>query len=568
MNILKVVTPIIVAYLVLFAYWDLPKTFFQQDEWWTFGLYNRREGLGGLLFIFKDMILTSGKVHFTPFSELGFYLEYKLFGLDFPPYTFVSIFMHIINAALVYTFIKQVVKNKFIALLSCVFFAINSISHQAVSWVATSVNTEGMTFFTLLSLIFFMRYLQNKMKHQKFLFFSFFFIIVALLFKETIAPFLLLPTIYILYSRDKSISIVKKTFIPLFIFLIFYLLLRLVVFISATPIIGSGNVELVHAGMPEQVYRLFALPFRVVAQSLITANSLLFFAENLLRLAYPQFVYPDNSVNPFIRETIGYDIVCFFVTGIVVSFSFFSYTYFKKKNENFSKGIILFLLIAIFSAILVIFIPGKPGFVSLIEPRHLYSGSFGSSGLLVLTFFGVCSFFVQHKGKLLLIAALIPIYTIHVLIIRDDIKHLEAIGKVRKDILHTIKKTHPQLTKKALFYIKSDTTYYGMQAKEKILPVQIGFGWMLMVQYHKNEQFPACLYDTKLFLGLLTQTYKECDGRGFGYFRDYDKLVEAVLVNAIKPEEVIAYSWNGKIEEFNDITQQIRVKIKKDLPKK
>lgn len=566
MSFLRIISIIAIIFLVLVSYWDLPKTFFQQDEWWTFGLYNKREDLGGLLFILKDMVITSGKVHFTPFSELGFYLEYKLFGLNFSPYAFISIFIHLSNTVLVYIFIKQVVKNKFIAILSSLFFAINSISHQGVSWVATSINTQGMTFFTLLSLIFFMRHIRYAKQYKNYLYLSYLFIVIALLFKETIMPFLILPVIYVLYGKDKNFYFfVKKTFMPFIIFLIFYLLIRLIVFVSAEPILGSGNVELVQAEVFEYVYRLFALPFRVIAQSLVPPDILLLLSEIMARLSYPQFVYSDNAVDPYIRETIGYDVVCFFITVIVMSFSFFSYKYFKKKNENFSKGIILFSLITFFSAMLIIFIPGKAGFVSLIEPRHLYSGSFGSSGLMVLALFGIFSYLVQNKAKLLVTAILIPIITIHILIIRNDINQLESMGFTRKNILSTIKNDYPKLPKKVLFYTKSDTAYYGMPDEEKTLPVQVGFGWMLMVWYHEKENFPPCLYDVKLFLPILVQTYKECKGRGFGYFRDYDKLVKSVLENNLNPESVIAYSWTHKHKDFKDITKQVREKLKKEI---
>ena len=63
---------------------------------------------------------------------------------------------------------------------------------------------------------------------------------------------------------------------------------------------------------------------------------------------------------------------------------------------------------------------------------------------------------------------------------------------------------------------------------------------------------------------MLNQRYEECDGRGFGYFRDYDKLVNAVKENNISMDNIISFSWNGKEGEIRDITSEIKERVRKE----
>lgn len=555
--------PFLVITLVTFiTYWDLPNTFFQQDEWWAFGLLNKREGIGGIGHFVKDTILSSGKIHFTPLADIGFYLQYKLFQMNFSFYAFVSIFIHLLNISLVYILVGNILRNKYLAILSALLFAVNSTSHQAVSWVAASLNTQGATLFSLLFYILFLRYLKNKERNKKIITWSLLSLVIGLLFKELIAPFVLVPFLYVLYSNKTSTS-AKKIFTPFVIFLFLYLLLRFIMFINAAPVFGTGNVELVQTGAPEYFYRIAILPFRVIAQSLIPTGLLLFLSENLIRLAYPQFVYPDNSVNPFVRETIGYDIVCFFVTATVFFLTFLFFSYFKKRNKVLAKGLIVLLLITVFSAALIIFVPGRAGYVSLIESRHLYSGSFGAAGLLVVMLFGLLSWISKSKSKIILILAILVITLLNIWKVKSDINELKTVGDSREYILTNIAATYPDLPQKIVIYTQSDTAYYGLAENEKILPVQVGFGWMLLTWYHKNENFPSCLYDTKLFLDIAAQGYKECDGRGFGYFRDYGKFLETIKKENLSPDEIIAYKWDSKTETFKNITKIILLELKK-----
>ncbi|MBI2028466.1 MAG: hypothetical protein HYT07_02540 [Candidatus Levybacteria bacterium] len=554
--------PFILSILILFTYWDLPKTFFQQDEWWTFGQYVQNEqAYGGIEELIKSSKLI-GKGHFTPLFNIIFFLQYKIFGMNFSLYALVSIFTHILNIFLAYIFANSILKNKYLAILASIFFATNSISHQAISWVSASLNTQGSTLFSTLSYLTFFLYL--KKENSRMLFISFLSLIAALLFKEILAPFFILPIMIFLYAKkDIKITLVK-VLKPFSLIFFSYVLFRIVIFFLASPSVVNA-VQAQHTGIYEFAFRIIILPFRAIAQSLIPSEILLFLSENLIRLSYPQFIYSDNAVDPFIRETIAYDLVCFFISVIILFLSYVSCIFFKKKNEIFLRGIILFLSVIIFSLIVIILISGRAGFVSLIEPRHFYVGSLGSSTFLILVLFGLFSLLFKQKAKFILTAILIPILLINIAIIKNDISGLESIGSIRKKILMDIKEDYPRIPKNIVLYTQSDTAYYGMPDDEKILPVQVGFGWMILSWYNEKGSFPPCMYDQKLFLHLLSQGYKECSGRSFGYFRNYEKLMESVEKYNIPYENIIAYLWKNDVKKLTNASVLIRHKLKKDL---
>ena len=127
-----------------------------------------------------------------------------------------------------------------------------------------------------------------------------------------------------------------------------------------------------------------------------------------------------------------------------------------------------------------------------------------------------------------------------------------------------MKSSYPSLPQNVIFFTQSDTAYYGMPDNEKSLPVQIGFGKMLMIWYQKEENYPRCMYEGQFLLHLLEEGYRNCEDSGFGYFRDYAKLLNAVKTNNIPVGNVISYSWNGKTEEFRDITIEVQDRLRKE----
>ena len=549
------------ALSVIFTYKDLPKTFFQQDEWWTFGSLIFRES-GGLINVLRDSFVR-GKIHFTPLNEITGYLQFRAFGINFVPYAWTSIVLHIFISWLVFWLFRRITKKSSLSLLGVLLFAVNSIAHQAVSWVAASTNTLGATFFSLLSLVAMLFYV--KKRTIKLVYVSLAAAIVALLFKETLFAFLIAPLIVILYGREYGLTIMKNFFLPSIIFLGFYALLRVLIFFVSEPVVLGLTEVQNQPGISVIIYRGFVLAFKAFPQSLIGQGMLLSLSRALVYLAYPTFIAADGAANPYVVETAALDLTCYIVSFLGAVISYVVWRYYRKNQKELGSAIILSLAIIVAGALPIILIPGKGGYVSIIEPRHLYMSTIGASLWFVLVVNAFVRVFLKSKRTFWLIAILIPVGFFHLQTVRSDMDKLKELGDQRRSFLTTVKNAYPSLWKYSVFYVESDSAYYGMPTEETNLPVQSGFGRMLMVWYQEKEKLPGCLFEGVFLHDLIAEGYRNCEGRGFGYARKYETLLRILKDNKLDSDNVIAYSWNGKTKEFWNITGELRMKINKDL---
>src|SRR5258705_1571139 len=141
--------------------------------------------------IFSQQVL--GNYH--PLTIISYAFNYAISGLDPFSYLLVNYLFHIINTVLVFYFIWNISgKNKFIAAFVAIIFGIHPMHVESVAWVAERKDVL-YTFFFLLSLIQYWRYLING-KRSHFLI-CFIFFILSLLSKPAA---ILLPAVLVLLS--------------------------------------------------------------------------------------------------------------------------------------------------------------------------------------------------------------------------------------------------------------------------------------------------------------------------------------------------------------------------------
>lgn len=476
------------------------------------------------------------------------------FFTDYPPYALLSITLHAANAVLVFYLSRKLLKNTLAAAVAAVFFIVNSIPEQAVTWVAASNSYEAPTLFILISLIFFHRFLSQKKYRRTNIFICFGMLFISLLFHENgMFLFLFYPALFFIQAKQEwklRLSDFLKGWLVAFGM---FIMVRVPLFFGLTaklPLVTDTSAPSPFV----YPYRLISLPFKSFAGSVIPEKMLIGLSETFVRVAYPQFITGDTP-NPFITQSVVFDLVSYIVSTVIiltlVVFVFYS------RDKARAQTILWILLFVAGSMVPYVFVLGKAGYASILEPKFFYVASIGISVLI-----GIISTVAASRKWVYL---LLSIYLAgHLFAVRSSIDTQVAIGTSRKSFLTTIVSSHPTLPPHVVFYTQSDTAYYGMPDNEKILPVQIGFGKMLMVWYQKHERFPGCLYQGQFLLGLLEQGYRNCDGRGFGYFREYTTLVNAVAANRIPVGNVISYSFRGKTGGFTDITDEIRAKLTKD----
>ena len=94
------------------------------------------------------------------------------------------------------------------------------------------------------------------------------------------------------------------------------------------------------------------------------------------------------------------------------------------------------------------------------------------------------------------------------------------------------------------------------------MPFQSGFGQTLLVWYNAyGEPFPACFFNDQFLYVQLSQGYRECEGRGFGYFREEGKLDKFMEQSSIKKDEVVGFQYIASEEKLVDITKEVQNKI-------
>lgn len=555
---------------VFIAYYGLWQTFFQQDEWQYFGAvihaFSTKKPILNLILPFQGDL-----THFYPLTMLFYAWEYLLFKTNFSNYAFMSLILHLINCLLLFYFIKLYLKNELIAFLASLFFSVNGLSHQAVSWILAGIGTLPGTAFILLSLIFFTKYLHFPEK-KKFFLLSIASFLVSLLFKE-ISLFLLLflPFFWLIHHRFQIKQRLKpfiKQAILFFSIALGYLFLRFLFFLG----LRSPQPEMSDQTFPpvfSLIYRLLTVPIKGLVQSFFSDNFIFKISKLIINLAYPDFAALQETTDyDLIAQTIGADMASFFLAVILIVTFLIFYKFLKKRGE---KELAAFFLLSfcfiLLASLPFIFVAGSAGFFSIFEPRNLYVINLGSS-IIVAILISKTSLFLDKKKKManpLMILLVFLSLLFHIKIIQRDLKELKAASQLRKSFLETIQTAYPQLPDKVIFFTESDQSYYGLPEEEKILPVQSGFGKMLIVWYQDQEQFPGCLYENQFLYALLSQGYKSCQGKGFGYFREYELLAETLKTHQLPIENVIAYSWQGETEQFSDISQELRKKLKSSL---
>ncbi|MBU4405109.1 MAG: glycosyltransferase family 39 protein, partial [Acidobacteria bacterium] len=107
-------------------------------------------------------IFTTTRPHtlFSPLVTLTFALEYKLWELDPRGYHAVNLFLHILNALLVFFLIRNVSRSPATAFFTSLLFAIHPLRVESVAWV-TERKDLLFTFFFLLALQCYIRYLKK-----------------------------------------------------------------------------------------------------------------------------------------------------------------------------------------------------------------------------------------------------------------------------------------------------------------------------------------------------------------------------------------------------------------------
>ena len=384
-------------------------------------------------------------------------------------------------------------------------------------------------------------------KERKRYYWAIVLLIFSLLFKEiTIGVFLIYGLILFWGDRGKNR---KFSYVTLLV-LGFYILLRLAMFFMP----GRVNTAVVTQSQssPKLVYNLVTIPLKSLSQSIIPVEILRYLSD-VVTLRFPVSIRGEIGSPAFEIFSVKKVMEVFSLgfSGLLLFLFFHLIRYIKNKPY---KGLMVISIVWILvNSLIFSFAPERSGVVFTIDSRNLYFISIATS--LLLVFLG---WYSLTRSKLLGLIFLIVVLLTNVFYLQERIQNQNKMGILRKRILSQIYKEHPVLPSEIIFFTQSNTSYYGLPEKEKIMPFQSGFGQTLLGWYYSTEKLPQGFFENRLLWEITDQGYQKINGRGFGYFRDLDKLKVVVEVNKLSRESVIAYSWNSKTEALIDNSQEIR----------
>lgn len=528
--------PLLLVIVIIFTFWQLPQTYFQQDEWHSFAdtIYQQSIGWGHIV---REFFQFRGLTHAIPLARL---FNLLLFNFAFPNvslYALTSITLHIINSLLLFYLLKNYLKlPPWASFLGSLFFGLNAVSSQATTWLGTFTGTETSLTFMLFSLILFFRFIEQSQSRDFIV--SMFSLIIALLFKETVIfMFLLLPIIgYWLLKQKSEIDYKSILFVPL---LLGGLLLLPRLSVAPGLAISSDTVGGV------------TIPLKVLAQiwvpEVITKTISLWFTNKGGWFAWESFGKSfDLSFYDYLNWMMeGLSLLLGLLLALVLSFWLTrKYRSHKLKPEF---PVVFGLLLLILSSLPFVILGRGQAYLA---SRYYYIPVVG--GAIMLSWSCSLIFSNERVNKIkrgILISLLTVYFCLNVNLIQQKIIRQIKKGELEQQITQQILKDTPQLPTQAVFYFSGNKSDF-FDTPSHTLPTQSGFGNTLMVWYWSKGQLPADFFKSEFLWEIGENGYREVGERGFGYFSNEERLDEAMQKYELSPDNVIHYFYDAENEEI------------------
>lgn len=282
----------------------------------------------------------------TRLTLMNFMVDYHFWKLNPFPYHLENLIIHLLNTTLVFILIKKISKKDLVAGIAAILFAIHPMHVESVAWISERKDVL-YTFFFLLSLLGYQKYLQNT-KKIIWLFITFigFFLSWHSKISAATLPFILLIFDYY-YSRKVNYKLVLEK-LPFFLLLIFYLF----------NIFSFGKVS---GSNFHQITQSFSFFDRI----LMAGYSMGFY---LLKFIAPVKLY---AVHPYPVKVAGALPGIYYIATLSVIILFAVILWFVYKLKNSKKEIVfglLFFLVTISMFLHIIPIKG----VIVVADRYSY----------------------------------------------------------------------------------------------------------------------------------------------------------------------------------------------------
>ncbi|OQA24912.1 MAG: TPR repeat-containing protein YrrB [Chloroflexi bacterium ADurb.Bin344] len=175
----------------------------------------------GIYNIFTHSYITD----YRPLSYLVYAVLFRIWELNPAPYHVINVLFHILNAFLVFVFIKRLMQDEKIAFFSALVFAAHPMHVESVAWVS-AFNDVFYTFFFLLSILYYLKYQYGQ---KKYYYLSLLFFVLSCFAKPLgiVLPFVLILLDY--YNEKKpELKLVFSKW-PFFVLMLLFALITVLV---------------------------------------------------------------------------------------------------------------------------------------------------------------------------------------------------------------------------------------------------------------------------------------------------------------------------------------------------
>ncbi|MFZ5799982.1 MAG: hypothetical protein ACOY3D_01205 [Candidatus Omnitrophota bacterium] len=541
----------VIAAAIIFTYWKMLHKHFIGDEWTMISetMYSSTLGLGYAFRVYTH--------HFYPVYFILTNLLYAVAGLNPVYYSICGISIHIINSILVYILSGYFTRDNRIRLIAALLFAVNYPAMEIVFSNAVYMNMGVGGLFSLLSMIFFAKSLTQR-RHSAL---NFTVAMAALLLsflggEYSFFLYLVFP-LWALLSVDGGIKRFLKRMAALAGTAGLYFWLRS---LSANKISGFSTME---DHFSEFIYKLWLYPFKVFSQTYIPREIMTGWAQRLNQIfhIHPRiFQSPDYFAGSWLSHPLTI-IFTLLVAMLVI--------YLSRKNKMPQRNALIIWFAYVVFSVYPYAVPSEV-YYAFLQSRYYFYPTVGTSLLLALMFLYFLEILQERikrpglRRNLFAVMATIvfaPMLLSHYRYINTYLEEQARWGAIRKSVLDTMYNAYPRPEAKSIFYTESNGSYYGY---EKIMPFDDGFANILLTYYiGKGNNFGVDFLNLgRFFRNYYSEGYKEINGQGFGYFRDYDKLLTCLKENHLSAENVYAFRFNASSNETTDITEDIRSRIK------
>lgn len=574
-NLYSVGVLTIYSLIAIYFYKNSLHAYFQSDEWYYFlQFFPLLSNNNWIVEVFKSSIFSansiSGGGHLTPMYSFIWAVHVYLFGLNYDMYIKSSILLHIINSFLVYQFFHILLKNKYIAFISGLFFVATSSHSQAVTWIMAYVPTQFAFLGIILSLIWYVKSFVHTKRSNIYLFLFTISTIFALLTKETsVLIFFIAPCLWKYYSNSTNRR--YRSIVLVFVLLVLYVLYRFGLPKWLGLIVTQGPqflpTDLV-------IFRMFSYPLRMLVSEFLPTSFLMQLSEYLTTVQYPYFAAEKNvrglTYLSFI-ESAGADIYIYSISvGMVIGLSVAWYNAIKNRINTSLLLLGIVLCSAVGSAWPLIFISAYApwwGYVTFIDSRHLYVFGLGGAALIAYAISGIMSkMSVQQKnirplGFIVLLCVILWTFWQYSLVGAAIAKDVD-MAKDRKYITSEILNTIPRDSKSSIILFLSDTGYYGFDTNP---PFQNSLGEILAVHLYTRKILPVDFLTSKYLVGadIFGQGYMENGGFAYGFYGRKKAFFEDLVKYRFDSKDVYAFSWNGKEGKLTNSSEVVRNEAKR-----